>query len=364
MDFDDLADLVQQGMDGKNGGIPMGFERLNRYIGIRKKMYFLVGGLTGSGKTSFIDDCFVLNPFDWYINGGDKSDIKLEIIYRSMERSKTYKMAKWVSRKIFLDTGIILTVDKLLGWTGKMSEYEHKLFLSYKWYLDKMKEVISIIDGPENPVGIAKELKAHALNNGKIVEEEIEAPDGSIRIVKKYIPNDPNKITIFVIDHIGLLKLTKELSDKKKAIDKMSDELRYARDFYGYTIVVVSQFNRSIANPIRIKAGDVEPQLEDFSDSSSTQNDADVILALFDPMRYKVEDPSGYALDKLVDEYGAKYFRSARLIKNSYGEDDIRIGLGFLGSIGMFKELPRRKEITDEDYKSVTDKSFFKLLKK
>jgi hypothetical protein len=34
---------------------------------------------------------------------------------------------------------------------------------------------------------------------------------------------------------------------------------------------VVSQFNRSIANPMRIKAGDVEPQLEDFSDSSSTQ---------------------------------------------------------------------------------------------
>jgi hypothetical protein len=29
----------------------------------------------------------------------------------------------------------------------------------------------------------------------------------------------------------------------------MSDELRYARDFMGSTPVVVSQFNRSIANP-------------------------------------------------------------------------------------------------------------------
>ena len=43
----------------------------------------------------------------------------------------------------------------------------------------------------------------------------------------------------------------------------MSDELRYARDFYGYSPVVVSQFNRDISNPIRIKNGDVEPQLED-----------------------------------------------------------------------------------------------------
>jgi hypothetical protein len=31
-----------------------------------------VGGLTGSGKTSFIDDCFVLNPFDWYIGEYNK----------------------------------------------------------------------------------------------------------------------------------------------------------------------------------------------------------------------------------------------------------------------------------------------------
>ena len=96
-----------------------------------------------------------------------------------------------------------------------------------------------------------------------------------------------------------------------------------------------------------------------FADSSQTQNDADIVMALFDPLRYKVADPSGYNLDKLRDEYGAKYFRSLRLIKNSYGEDDIRIGLGFLGQIGMFKELPRRKDMTDSDYESVVNKSFF-----
>lgn len=351
MSFDRLASVVQDGLDGKNTGIPMGFNRLNRYIGIRKSMYFLVGGLTGSGKTSFIDDCFVLNPFDWYISKENKTDIKLKIIYRSMERSRTYKIAKWVARKIFLDTGIIIPVDRLLGWTSRMTKEEHALFLSYKWYIDAMKDVITIIDGAENPVGIAKELKAHALENGEMVEID--------KYNKIYVPKEPNTVTIVVLDHIGLLKTTKDLPTKKQVIDKMSDELRYARDTYGYTPVVVSQFNRSISNPMRIKAGDVEPQLEDFSDSSSTQNDADVILALFDPMRYKVEDTSGYDLDKLVDGYGAKYFRSLRLIKNSYGEDDIRIGLGFMGQIGMFKELPKRKDMTDAEYISITNKTFF-----
>lgn len=351
MSFDNLRNEVQKGMSGENGGIPMGFDRLNRYIGIRKSIYTLVGGLTGSGKTSFIDDCYVLNPFDWYISKQNKTNIKLKIIYRSMERSKTYKLAKWVSRKIFLDTGIIITVPKLLGWTEKMSKDEHDIFLTYQGYIEGMKDVITIIDGPENPIGIAKDLKKHADERGKT--EQLDEYN------KIYIPNDENEITIVIIDHIGLLKRTKDLPGKKDSIDKMSDELRHARDFYGYSPVVVSQFNRDISNPIRIKNGDVEPQLEDFADSSQTQNDADVVLGLFDPMRYKIADPSGYNLDKLKDEYGAKYFRSLRLIKNSYGEDDVRIGLAFLGQIGMFKELPRKKIITEDDYLSVVNKTYF-----
>ena len=350
MSFEQLKNEVQAGLDGMNNGIPMGFDRLNRFIGIRKSMYFLVGGLTGSGKTSFIDDAFVLNPVDWYLTQKDPQ-IKLKIIYRSMERSRTYKLAKWVSRKIFIDHGTIIPVTKLLGWTDKMSHDEHDLFLMYEDYMNMVEDTVTIIDGPENAVGIAKELKAHALKNGHI--EQIDEYN------KRYIPDDENTVTIVVIDHIGLLKTTKDQTTKKDTIDKMSDELRYARDFYGYTPVVVSQFNRSISNIMRIKNGDVEPQLEDFAESSQTQNDADVVLALFDPLRYKVLDTSGYDLNKLKDQYGAKYYRSLRLIKNSYGEDDVRIGLGFMGQVGMFKELPRQKEMTDDIYDSVINKSFF-----
>lgn len=350
MSFEHLKKEVDAGLAGKNDGIPMGFNRLNKHIGIRRGMYFLIGGNTGSGKTSFIDDAFVLNPFDWYITQKDPK-IKLRVIYRSMERPKTYKFAKWVSRKIFLDHGIIIPVGRLLGWTDKMSKDEHDLFLMYEDYMNSISDVITIIDGPENPVGIAKELKVHAEENGEIVQVD--------KYNKIYVPNDPTEVTIVVIDHIGLLKTTSAQPTKKEAIDKMSDELRYARDFFGYTPVVVSQFNRSISNIVRLKNGDVEPQLEDFSESSSTQNDADVVLALFDPMRYKVEDTTKYALSKLKDADGAKYFRSLRLIKNSYGSDDLRIGLGFLGQIGMFKELKRAEQMTDSDYQSVINKTHF-----
>ena len=351
MSFHDLSKAVQDGLDGRNNGIPMGFDRLNRYIGIRKSMYTLVGGLTGSGKTSFIDDAYVLNPLDWYMSKNNTTDMKLRIIYRSMERSSTYKMAKWISRKIFMDHGTIIPVPKLLGWTDKMTSDQHDLFLTYEDYIGEMNEVVTIISGPDNAIGIAKQVNKHALANGVI--EEID------EFNRVYIPHHENEITLIVVDHIGLTKTTKDQTTKKQAIDKLSDEMRYARDFYGYSPVLVSQFNRDISNPIRIKNGDVEPQLEDFAESSSTQNDADVVLALFDPMRYKVSDPSGYDVDKLKDEFGAKYFRSLRLIKNSYGEDDVRIGLAFLGQVGMFKELKRLKDMTEYDYQAVVNKTFF-----
>jgi replicative DNA helicase len=232
-----------------------------------------------------------------------------------------------------------------------MTHDEHDLFLLQEDYIGSMNEIITIIDGPDNPVGIAKQLRDNAEANGEIHEVD--------KYNRVYVPNNDNTITLVVIDHVGLLKRTKDYPSKKDSIDKMSDELRYARDFYGYSPVVVSQFNRDISNPMRIKNGDVEPQLEDFADSSSTQNDADVVLALFDPMRYKVTDPSGYNLDRLKDEFGAKYYRSLRLIKNSYGEDDVRIGLGFLGQIGMFKELKRLKDMSEYDYQSVVNKTYF-----
>ena len=127
MSFELLNAEVEKGLGDFNRGIPMGFDRLTRYVGIRKGMYYLIGGNTGSGKTSFIDDAFVLNPVDWSLSKeGKASGIKVKVWYRSMERSRAYKMAKWMSRKIFVDQGILIPVPKLLGWKETMTKERKK----------------------------------------------------------------------------------------------------------------------------------------------------------------------------------------------------------------------------------------------
>ena len=357
--FEELHDDVKRGMNGGNVNIPIGFPKLNRVIGIRESIYTLAGGYTGSGKTTLIDDAYVLNPYDWYLHNKDK--VKMKVIYWSMERKKKYKIAKWISRKMFIEKRLLVPVDKILGWYGKMNEEEYAAFLHYKAYIDEMFDsgFITMLEGPDNPTGIYKFIKGYAEGSvdlglpgiGKVVPVD--------RFNRKFEKNHP-EITLLVIDHIGLLKGEKGLGTKKEIIDKLSEHMRNARDLYGFSPVLVSQFNRDIANPIRIKNGDVEPMLEDFKDSGGTQEDADVVLSLFDPMRYKVPDPIGYDLGRLKDPLtGSKKYRCVKILKNSYGADDVRIGLGFQPEIGMFREMPKITQITDYDYDNIIDNSYF-----
>lgn len=351
--FDDLARDVDDGMEGRNAGLPMGFKRLNNHISIRKSTKYLIGGYTGSGKTALLDDAFVLNPIDWYIRNYNNTPIRLKMVYWSMERRKNFKLAKWISRKIFLDHARLIPVTRLMGWCPReqrLTHDEHDIFLTYRDYIEALMEVVIIMDGPENPTGLRKYMRALFLEHGTEVE-------GDHRRV--YTPNNPNMIILKVKDHSGLMKKETGLATKKEVIDKGSEDDRMERDYYGGSIVEVSQFNRDISSPLRLKNGDVEPMLEDFKDTGSTQEDADVVLSLFDPMRYKVPDPSHYDLSRLRNSEGHKMYRSLKILKNSYGTDDVRIGLAMQPVIGMFKEMPKFETMTPEIYDSILDSSYF-----
>jgi len=352
--FDELMKDAEDGMAGRNAGIPMGFVRLNNHISIRKSNNYLIGGYTGSGKTSLLDDAFVLNPVDWYLKNYSKTDIRLKIIYWTMERRKNFKLMKWISRKIFLDHGLIIPVTRLMGWCPadqRLTKEEHDILGTYRDYIEALLEVVDIQDRPENPTGFRNYMKNYHLQHGKV--EEID------EFHKIYIPNNPYLLTLKIRDHMGLAKGEKDLRGKKEILDKCSEDDRHDRDFYGTSCVNVSQFNRDIANPIRIKNGDVEPMLEDFKDTGNTQEDADVVLSLFDPMRYKVPDPSGYDLNKLRDAQKRKKYRALRILKNSYGADDIRIGLAYQPEIGMFKEMPKLSDTTPDTYDAILDNTYF-----
>lgn len=107
--------------------------------------------------------------------------------------------------------------------------------------------------------------------------------------------------------------------------------------------------------------GEFEPSIDQIKESGAPGEAADTIISLFDPLRYNTKDMGGYEAAKFVNpETGAKCFRSIKILKNTYGTDGIRCGMGFMGSVGMFAELPKKNDVTEDVYKKVIDGSWFR----
>ena len=100
--------------------------------------------------------------------------------------------------------------------------------------------------------------------------------------------------------------------------------------------------------------------LDDIKESGRPAEDADVVISLFDPIRFKTTDP-GYKVTKFINPLtGGNYFRKVKILKNTYGEDQIGVGMGFYGATGIFTELPKSKEMEDFDYEKLFDHTYFK----
>lgn len=349
-EFESLYEQIKLGEQGANLGIPMAFERLNKFIGIRKKIAYLIFGSTGSGKSAFTHDTFILNPCEWFLLKRP-SNFKMKIILFSMERSKVYTQMKWLSRKIFLTYGHLVPIGTLLGWSGfkKITKDEHDMVISLNDYINEIMEIVTIIPGAQNPTGIYKCVKSYALENGK--EEQIDEYN------KVYISNQ-NEIVIPIVDHLGITKKESAMT-KKDSIDKISEYNQFFRDYYGYSPVQVSQMTREKSNVLYQKMESFEPSLDDVKESGRPGEDSDCVISLFDPIRYNTND-SNYKVDLFRNKNtGAKFFRSIKILKNTYGEDDIKIGMAFHGATGTFSELPKPKDMEGFNYDSVINGNYF-----
>jgi hypothetical protein len=351
-DFGDLMGEINNGLSGKNQGLSMGFHRLNRYVGIRKRIYTFVFGPTGSGKSAFVHSAFILNPFEDYIRGGRKG--KFKVILFSQERSKIYIFAKWLSRKIFVDNGILIQVPKMLGWWDeKLSLEEQNLVKLYEDYFNELMEVVDVVQGAQNPTGIYKYIKNYAEKPENGIVEKVS------EFHNVYIPNHPNEIVIPIIDTFGNTKLEKGMLTKKDAVDKDSEYFQWFRDFLGYSPVGISQITRGLNNPLYSKLDSFEPTIDDSKESGRPAEDADLVLSVFDPNRYSTDDPS-YRVENFLDrESGANYFRKIKVLKNTYGEDSIGCGMAFQGATGIFKELPRASLMENFDYTKLFSGEYF-----
>lgn len=353
-EFEEILKEIEAGKSGKNSSVSMGFHKLNKYIGIRKKIMTLVFGPTGSGKSSLCYDAWILNTFDQWMTRKKQTPVKVKPILFSFERSKIYTKTKWLSRQIFKSQGVIIPIGKILGWweDNKLTLDEHDLIEMCEDYINELMEYVDVIEGAQNPTGCYKYMKKYAEDNGKI--EHISEHK------RIYLPNNENEIVVPIVDHIGLTKLERGYTTKKEAIDKLSEYAQEWRDFYGYSPVFIAQLTRELGSAQWQKMGEFEPTIDQVKESGAPGEASDLVLSIFDPIRYNTGDVGGYEPKMFINpETGDKPFRSVKILKNTYGADGIRCGMVLHGSTGMFKELPRKDKVTPDLYEKVMSGMYY-----
>lgn len=376
--------------------MPNPIERLGGIYDFFPGQYTLFGSITGTGKTSFLDHNILEMLETFYTFSEEKqSSVHLEFLYYSMERSKQYKEAKFVSWKIFKDTRLKITASEILNKKGELvKEQVDYVYNRYKDWIERVFDHIDMRESVKSVDDISKDIIYKAKRLGiyfhsdthtvykfgeyyasfeadKFVQTKygkrkymIITHNGIDHTIyendKLYINHKPTLFFI-ILDHVGKLKRIKGMT-KKETLDWMDDELCIARDDFKMSPIPISQFNRSISATDRLKFnnGDLDPVLEDFKDTSNMTESADLVVSVFEPGRYKSWDSKGnykgYNIrDAMVTPKGVSRSRSIHVLKNSTGISGVSQLLRFTGESMFFEAMPRPEdtEAIQDIYKDI-----------
>ncbi len=247
--FDKALRNIDQGRAGGNEGLPMGFSRLVQYVpNIQQGTYYLIGAGTGVGKTAFTDQAFMYEPFDYLMNLGEETDIELDIDYFSFEIDSTVKITKGISRRLYQKYGLIADVNYILSkGRNRISDEVYKQTLAERVYFEELEKRLTIFDIPENPTGINKYLRSKAAAHGKEHFKTVDTVGDDGQPLKKqvfshYVPNNPKRYHIAVLDHASLTKGEKGMTTKD-TIDRLSQYFIGCRNNYGLIPVMVQQLS-------------------------------------------------------------------------------------------------------------------------
>jgi len=371
-EFSQLINRIKTARNEEPLWIPFRYSGLSKHVGISKRLYHLFGGDPGTGKTAFVDQSYVLDAHDYAYRHPEKA--KLKTIYFSMERSQDYKKAKWLAHRLYTHNDILVDTPTLLNWGtgGELTDEIIEKAELHNEFFDKLYNDVDIFDGIRNPTGVYKIMIEKALHHGviygrgekgqyyktdlsvwqqnneqtKISIRPSDCPKQLSKRKRIYIPHDERLVLQIILDHFGKPRPERGYSNKQ-TIDKTSEYLQIARDFYGMNVVGISQFNRNNANIQRRINTDLSPEQQDFKGSGNTYEDADVVMALFNPYKHGLDSFKKYNIKKTIHN-GFSRFRSIHLLKNSYGADNLVTAYKFMGECGHFEGIRKPDNINYE----------------
>lgn len=335
--LEEFFQLVKEGREGHNIGLSTGSAKLDLYTdGYLPGTSYLIGGASGSGKSTWALWTYIYQPLIHYLNGeGLERDPRWLLFSLEMTRSQVY--AKLVSMYIFDNFGVELKFKQIFS-RGKdciLTDEEYELLVQCTDFIKVLDERLTFYEGSLTEAIYLREVNRELEKWGIF-------KDG------KYIPNNPNQILGILIDHMTLVKASNGRT-KKEEIDAISrDSVQIRNNTKIVSPIMVSQFNRNANGQERMKQGLQDPSMEDYKDSGSLLEDSQVAIGIFSPHKYKLSTYKKYNI-KILEQCFIGIF----LLKSRFGSSDLMIPTGFYGDCSHYADLPKPENIFDwEKYTS------------
>lgn len=330
MIVNEVIQQIDAGRKGDNWGLPMGLPKLEYYIdGVSRSTYTLLFSGSGVGKTSLALYSYIYRPL---MDNLDNDNFR--IIYYSLEMSRSILFLKLLTMYIQEKYGIEISTKEILSKRRgeTLSDEHYKIILECRGWLEKVESKMNVYDRSLNAILLKNHLNKDMEKNGTFVKTDTTI---------SYDAKNKKQVVLVVIDHMSLLR-TSEGRSLKQEIDLASSFLVTYRNICGISPLVIMQTNRESSSMDRRNGGFQEPQRSDIKDSGAPEQDAEVILSIYDPIRDKLGTHRKYDVKQME-----KHYRSIILLKNRYDSGDIAIGCAFYGKCGIWKELPRAEDIYD-----------------
>jgi len=351
MSFNDTMAFIeanrQRALSGDFNCIPWGLPRFEKYApGLEKAKYYIVTANTKVGKTQFTDQMFLYNPFN-YLKSNPDLDIKLKVVYISMEMTKQEKILQAISRKLYMDSRgkvrLSPTQIKSVGRNNVLPEEILGKIKEYNGYFEEFEDIVEIVDDTRNSYGIYNKVREISKDFGTQEFKVIEEKGKKKKIPIRFHSHHENLYFVVIVDNYNIL-VPEHGETIHKAITKFSaDYALKLRNNYGFSIAAIQQQAADQEGIERFKEAKLEPSLDGMGDNKLTSRDANQIFSIFSPARHHIPFYKGYDINRLGD-----HFRTLSILGGRDGGAGVMIPVYFDGAVNYLREMPSPKYNNDK----------------
>lgn len=311
----------------------------NDFIGFEQSSYITITSYSKGGKTQFTL-YLLFEALMYVINNGT---IDLKVFYFPLEEDDEKILLRFESFLLFKLNKIRISPRDLRSTDANKPVDPHILELlesdEYQLYINAFEKHFEF-NKIGNPTGMYRLCKQYALDNGTVYTKkykarnefgEIEERDGAFDY---YVPNNPNRYVIMVVDHCSLVNVEGGLS-LKESLDRLSKYMVELRNNYGFTPIMIQQQSTENESNDSIKLKNIRPSVRGLSDSKYTGRDTNILLGLFSPFKFGLQEYYGYDISKFKDR-----IRFLEVCISRDGECGGLKALYFDGATCTFQELP------------------------